>query len=539
MKTRRKSAAFILMAVLLAPGWLAMNATSHAFDSAARSASIVPAIAPGIDRPVGEHWVVDPAVAGDDLPARGRSLFDFLVTQERGGERVQVVPFPFAALLQRVEARMGRDSRAPATKAVLIPLGRSLQRNSAAPDFFAYPRAVVAVDAEPAGSGDLYLKDRLYLGYQEKANLLEVISYNEDAGRFEFQVVSDYRPGGTPRVMYANRTLCVACHQNAAPIFSRAVWDETNANPRVAALLASQRRDFYGIPVDRGVDVPNAIDDATLRANGFAVQQLLWKDGCGGNDEPAVTCRAGLFAALLQYRLSGQQQFDRADPSYRDTVAARVAEAVRRQWPGGLALGNPDLPNRNPVPAEAPMSPAIALRDGASLAHVAAAFDPLLPRPPLEVWRVAERDDVARLVIGLSDFIAEADVERLDNALFKRAEATGAARRTYRGACKVQRAPAVGASQRIEFRCTSSPTPAHRGVSLEGRLFVVGTSLSRGSIDRLEIDGQPPLRDLDLDARRLDARGAQRVARVHAAARPHACARRGRQRARAHRIALG
>ena len=68
---------------------------------------------------------------------------------------MQVVPFPFAALLQRVEARMGRDSRAPATKAVLIPLGRSLQRNSAAPDFFAYPRAVVAVDAEPAGSGDL------------------------------------------------------------------------------------------------------------------------------------------------------------------------------------------------------------------------------------------------------------------------------------------------------------------------------------------------------------------------------------------------
>jgi hypothetical protein len=64
----------------------------------------------------------------------------------------------------------------------------------------------------------------------------------------------------------------------------------------VAALLALQRRDFHGIPVDRGVDVPNAIDDAALRANRFAVQQLLWKDGCGGNDAPAVTCRAGLFA---------------------------------------------------------------------------------------------------------------------------------------------------------------------------------------------------------------------------------------------------
>ena len=49
-------------------------------------------------------------------------------------------------------ARGARQTRADgATKAVLIPLGRSLQRNSAAPEFFAYPRVVVAVDAEPAG----------------------------------------------------------------------------------------------------------------------------------------------------------------------------------------------------------------------------------------------------------------------------------------------------------------------------------------------------------------------------------------------------
>src|SRR5438094_4075547 len=126
MKTRRKSAAPILIAVLLAPPWPAMNATSHAFDGAAGSAPLVSALAAGIERPVGAHWVVDPAVPGDDLPARGRSLFDFLVTEARGGERLQVVPFPFAALLQQVEARTGRDSPTKVTKAVLIPLGRSL-----------------------------------------------------------------------------------------------------------------------------------------------------------------------------------------------------------------------------------------------------------------------------------------------------------------------------------------------------------------------------------------------------------------------------
>lgn len=488
-----------------------MNATSHALD-VARPEPVASTVAPDADRPGGAHWVIDPTIAGDDLPARGRSLFDFLVTQERAGELVQDVPFPFTALVRRVAARMGRESRSEATKGVLIPLGRSLQRNSAAPDYFASPRAVVAALAEPAGTGDLYLKDRLYLGYQEKANVIEVISYNEDAGRFEFQVVTDYRAGGTPRVAYANRTLCVACHQNAAPIFSRAVWDETNANPHVAALLGSERKELHGIPLDRGVDVPNAIDDATLRANGFAAYQLVWADGCGGNDEPAVRCRASLFAALLQYRLSGQQQFDRADASYRNQVVARLPVAARWQWPNGLAIGNPDLPNRNPVPADTPMSRAIALRDGASLAHVAPAFDPLLPRPPLEVWRIAGQDAAARLVIGLADFIAEPDVERLDKALFRRAETPAVARRSYRSTCVVEPAPVARGSRRIEFRCASLPAPAGRGVSLEGRLFVVGRSVSRGAIDRLEIDGQPALRDLDVDARPLDARGAWRAA---------------------------
>jgi hypothetical protein len=98
---------------------------------------------------------------------------------------------------------------------VLIPLGRSLQRTAAAPDFFRHPRAVVAVTGE--GTGPMRAKDRLFIGYQDTSGLLEVISFNEAAGRFEFQIVRDYRAGGTPRVSYANRNVCIACHQNHAP----------------------------------------------------------------------------------------------------------------------------------------------------------------------------------------------------------------------------------------------------------------------------------------------------------------------------------
>ncbi|MGH6622591.1 MAG: hypothetical protein ACREBN_01400, partial [Burkholderiaceae bacterium] len=163
------------------------------------------------------QWAVDPAQPGPNLPPTGRSVFDALTADG--------VPFPFEALVRKIEARSCAEGRC--TTAVLVPLGRSLQRASAAPDFFAFPRVVVAVTGE--GRGTLHAKDRLYLGYQERSQLIEVISYNESAARFEFQLVRNYAQGARPEIVYAERAVCTACHQNQAPIFARQVWDETNA----------------------------------------------------------------------------------------------------------------------------------------------------------------------------------------------------------------------------------------------------------------------------------------------------------------------
>lgn len=463
----------------------------------------------GTARTARPHWAVDPAAPGDDLPPRGRSLFDFLVAQDSGGQVVQVVPFPFSALVQRLNAQLRGDSPA---KAVLIPLGRSLQRNSAAPEYFAYPRAVVAADGEAASTRALHVKDRLYLGYQEKANVLEVISYNEEAGRFEFQVVTDYRAGGTPRIVYANRVLCVACHQNAAPIFSRPVWDETNANPRIASRLRAQGREYYGIAVDRGIDIPNAIDDAALRAGRFAALQLVWDEGCDGADAPAQRCRAGLFAALLQYRLSGQQDFDRDDAAYRVAAAPRVLQSAKRRWPGGLALGNPDIPNRSPLPDGLGPSAVLDARELLAYANVAAPFDPLEPRAPLEVWRIDGADDVARAVAGLAEFVSDADMRQLDHELFKRGAASAAARTSYRAPCRVDPVPASGREQRIEFRCGAASGEQGTNATFNGRLIVSGNAVKSATIDRLQLEGQAALHDIDLVQPRVERRGAERSA---------------------------
>jgi hypothetical protein len=303
-------------------------------------------------------WAIDPAVPGRTLPPAGRSLFDFVTAEG--------VPFPFEALVRKVAADAG-CAPAECTHSVLVPLGRSLQRTAAAPDFFLSPRVVVAVTGE--GAGPMFARDRIFLGYQENANLIEVISYNEVAARFEFQQVRDYRAGGARQVSYANRNVCTACHQNHAPIFSRPVWDETNANPKIAARLSAAGANFHGVPVHRGVDIPGAIDDATDRANRTGTTQRIWREACD------AACRAPALTAALQYRLSGERGFDQAT-----MLAGALARGFAARWPSGLAIPNPDLPNRDPLAFAVGVA-------GVAQAHVPATFEPLAPRAPAEVWR--------------------------------------------------------------------------------------------------------------------------------------------------------
>jgi len=314
--------------------------------------------------------------AQDDLPPLGRSRFDQLIGS-------QPVPYPFSRLLNVINRQMQTDAGGlPPLKVTLIPLGRSLQREAGAPDYFSFPRVVAAADGA-SKSGIPPLKDRLFLGYHEKGAVIEVISYNDAAGRFEFQVVRDYRQGKAPQLFYARRSLCLACHQNGAPIFARPLWDETPANPAIAARLRDTRRDFYGIRAG-GTDIAYFIDAASDRANMFAVWQTLWQRGCG-RGEAGGRCRMQAFAAALDYARSGRLP--------ASTLLPALDHAWKSNWPRGLAIPNPDLPNRDPL---------AALQDPAS--------DPLLLRPPLESWQTPDK---TALVVGLAGMLDPAAVQRL------------------------------------------------------------------------------------------------------------------------------
>ena len=453
-------------------------------------------------------WIVPPGVPGADIPPAGRSLFDHIFTDSSGPEPVYRIPFPFTALRAELMRRLRTDSQGTLPiQQVLIPLGRSLQRIAAAPDFFRYPRVVLAVDGEPlagAGESGIFLKDRLYLGYLEKPGVLEVISYNEAAGRFEFQVISDYREGGEPQVRYANRAVCTACHQNITPIFSRPLWGETNANSGIAALLRAEQRDFYGIPPLLGIDTPGRVDDASDRANRIPAVHLLWQQGCGTDPESqsARACRAQVLTFALQLRLSNSLEFSRSDnPEWTQFMRAFDAN-WRTRWPQGLLLSSPDVANRIPVPEAAPVHvaavamPAQAPLSGAERLHqqrhIPAELEPLRPREPLERWQADQA--ALELITGAAGFFAQIDVERLDEQLFTLGKEVDIPKLRQQSDCRLAVRTMPDRVLRIAFQCADPHTQLHA----EGRLYLESGRLIRGTLDALDMGDRRTMRELTL-----------------------------------------
>jgi len=339
----------------------------------------------------------------------------------------------------------------------------------------------------------MLLRDRLYIGYLEAADVLEIISYNEAAGRFEFQVVTDYREGATPRVRYARRLVCTACHQNAAPLFARPLWDETNSNTGISGRLRKVHDSYQGILPQAGVDIAYAIDNATDRANEFGLTQKLWQQGCGAG-EAGARCRATLLNRTLQYLLSGRRGFDTHSTDYRLRLRDAMHAVRRDLWPQGLLIPNPDIPNRRPLPATvAPLhqDADIPAATWTRRADVNALFDPLAARPPLQHWNPDPDEWVTRAVQGLSQFLANADVQRVDDHLADSAVTES----TYRARCTTGRDPDGSTARRIKIDCRGKSL-AFRGIlyqnssddSLRGQLR--GVRLAGEDLGTIQSDGR-------------------------------------------------
>ncbi len=344
----------------------------------------------------------------DDLPPNGtRSLFDHLLAQNDG------LPYPFEKLVTLVQ-RQAPEGANPL--AVMIPLGRSLLKGSAD---FGHPRVVFAPDYQGANTEatlGLAPRGQLFLGFTEDANEIEVISYNELAGRYEFQLVQNYCAGCVPRIVYARRAICQTCHQGGSPIFSVRPWQETNGQPEIARRIVEARGDkpYLAVEPAQPLSSPERIDELTDIGNFINVTQRVWLDGCGMQ---GVECRRLMLKLALRF-LDDPAAFDAEQPD-----AKRLRELQAAAWPAqGIPVPNNDLSNRDPLsekPTRVERLRAMLSGSGAPVAvrnnedldafdklpKLPAALDPLSARAPKRVLATSELDGA----FGLAQFFTEAD----------------------------------------------------------------------------------------------------------------------------------
>lgn len=281
-------------------------------------------------------------------PALAASAFEKLYPTDNGQ---LVLPHPFSALLDDMRQR----SKGAVIEVGFVPLGRSLQRLAADPDFFQRPRIIAAVTRD--GAQGPALRDRLFLGYQPAVGSIEIIAFDEQEQRFVFQEALDYGSGRPGRLIRHAQEDCGGCHQSGVPIFSAAPWQETNANPAVVRALAAS---YEGITVRTDFDGMDAFDRAVRAASRLQAAAMLWRDGC-----KVRACRVALLAAALK------------TPS----ASSHDTESLVATWPDGLRLVSSKLPDYDPL---------LLVSKGANPAAVVeteGALNPATPREPELIWR--------------------------------------------------------------------------------------------------------------------------------------------------------
>lgn len=421
------------------------------------------------------HTLHSQLVGESDLPPEGtRSLLDYWLVEQGA------IPYPFPRFLEALSAE---DARGRQPIAVMVPDGRSLLKAQAD---FAAPRVIIAANMQ-SPKGALLGPDfegRIYLGFTESAAEIELLSYNAGAGRFEFQLITDYCEGCNPRLVYAKRAICTTCHQSGVPIFSVRPWEETNAQPTIAARIATHHGDFYqGAATRIGLDRPDALDNLTNQSAVLVATQRAWLDGCGPGREGAI-CRRQMLTEGLRWLF---------DPAA--LAGAHEREQVREHWPeGGIPIAGNDLLSRNPFDSglyqasvwsqikrlvlgePERISSGDRLADFDQLPKLPSQFDPLVLRPAKGYLTKAEPD----AALGVALLFTESDKQRIEEAAGFSAEkiriAIEALPDALYEAMPLQRLPFVQAM----LQQFGVAVPAHRFDDL-------------GELSEPILDGEPPL----------------------------------------------
>lgn len=247
----------------------------------------------------GHHIPLTGEDQGVNIPKVGSSLFDKIFSKvDQENNSVYDIPYPLNKLMIRLSGRVRKNDVLHS----MLPFSRSLQRPSGTRyDPLLNPRLVFSVKQSQTSIE----RSKIFMGFVKETNQIEVISYNDEAGRFEYQLVKDY--GNNPKVFYVNRGKCLSCHQGQAPIFSVPGWNDTNTGVLgglIGAKLGVEKptslngkieianKLFGDIP---SLDAVGNFDALVRESNEISLNERVWAIGCGKSN----ACRLGLLLSTL------------------------------------------------------------------------------------------------------------------------------------------------------------------------------------------------------------------------------------------------
>lgn len=248
------------------------------------------------------HVPIQPEDQGPNLPVVGSSLFDKAFSErDARGQIVYSVPYP----LEKFVEKLGADAKYVHT---ILPFSRSLQRpKDLSYDPLLNPRLVFTpFDLKRSQSPFL---GKIFFGYVKAKDQIEIISLNEEAGRFEYQIVTDYSK--SPKVFYVDRGKCLSCHQGQAPIFSPPGWDDTSVGimgkllDERLAIERTTRAEFINsyFGRDRSDEQIAVFDSFVRESNKMVFDERKWVVGCGKDN----ACRLGLLLnTVARTSIAGQ-----------------------------------------------------------------------------------------------------------------------------------------------------------------------------------------------------------------------------------------
>lgn len=218
---------------------------------------------------------------------------------------------------------------------LLIPDGRSLVRKTTD---FKDPRVL-----------PIFSNANVFIGYAPRTGQAEIIAWNPGRGRYEFFLIDHLEKGKEPVLHKPPRAVCISCHQNEGPVFSRSPWTESHASNRsfLGSTLMDKLKQENSFRSSIPLAAPGTAFNFDLQVR-VAARRLHGRDICEKFCAPDDRdCKLHLLAAAI--RIENMAGFSADLPK-------EIEYFSRNYWPEILSRGfsrpSSAIPDRDPLEAK-------------------------------------------------------------------------------------------------------------------------------------------------------------------------------------------